>query len=119
MLWCITGGHPPLLSVWLGTQLVWHGLSLICCGTPCVPIHNIESSWLNRGQTALWTRRPLLYFLQYLGLWRRNIVWVFFIGYRACCWLPRLVTTIAFSLGPYVMGHTLLGQTSRGRLLWI
>ena len=39
ILWCITGG---LLTVRIGTQWVWCGLSATLCGMPHVPVHNAE-----------------------------------------------------------------------------
>ena len=57
-LWCITGGLPKPLSVRIGTQWVWRGLSATLCGMPHVPVHNAENSWLDRGQSALCKRRP-------------------------------------------------------------
>ena len=57
-LWCITGGLPKPLSVWIGTQWLWCGLSVARCGMPHVPLHNAENNWLDRRQSALWKRRP-------------------------------------------------------------
>ena len=28
--------------MWIGTQWVWHGLSMIRCGMPRVPVHNVD-----------------------------------------------------------------------------
>ena len=58
ILWCITGGLPKPHSMRIGTQSVWRGLSATLCGMPHVPVHNTESSWLDRGQSALWKRLP-------------------------------------------------------------
>ena len=51
-LWCITGGLTKPLSVRIGTQWVWRGLSTTLCGMPHVPVQNAEHSWLDRGQSA-------------------------------------------------------------------
>ena len=57
-LWCIIGGLPKPLSVRIGTQWAWRGLSATLCGMPHVLVHNAANSWLNRGQSTLCKRRP-------------------------------------------------------------
>ena len=52
------GGLPKPLSVRIGTQWAWRGLSATLCGMPHVPVHNAANSWLNCGQSALCKRRP-------------------------------------------------------------
>ena len=52
---CITSGLPKPLSVRLGTQWVWRGLSVTLCGMPHVPVHNAENSWLDREPSIVGT----------------------------------------------------------------
>ena len=44
--WCFICGPPKPLSLPIGTQWVWRGLSVTLCGMPDVPVHHAENSWL-------------------------------------------------------------------------
>ena len=43
-LWCITGGLPKPLSVRIGNQCAWYGVSATLCGMPHVPVHSAANS---------------------------------------------------------------------------